>query len=192
MESVSRMARLFTHTNIVIVLLLWFVCAGQAQAVTGKDPYTYFFNETWGNFSEELETARTQGKKGILLFFEMDECPFCHRMKETVLNQPAVQEYFRQHFLSFSVDIEGDVEMIDFQGQAMPQKDFAFKVNRVRVTPVFAFYDLEGKQIMRYTGATSSVEEFMWLGEFVEKGLYKEMRFTKYKRQKARAAQQVK
>ncbi|NOX90923.1 MAG: thioredoxin fold domain-containing protein [Gammaproteobacteria bacterium] len=186
------MARLFTHTNIVIVLLLWFLCAGQAQAVTGKDPYAYFFNETWGNFSEELETARTQGKKGILLFFEMDECPFCHRMKETVLNQPAVQEYFRQHFLSFSVDIEGDVEMIDFQGQAMPQKDFAFKVNRVRVTPVFAFYDLEGKQIMRYTGATSSVEEFMWLGEFVEKGLYKEMRFTKYKRQKARAAQQVK
>ncbi len=186
------MERLFTRTNIVVVLLLLFLCAGQAQAAPGRDPYAYFFNETWGDFSEELKTARAQGKKGILLFFEMEECPFCHRMKTTVLNQPPVQEYFRKHFLSFSVDIEGDVEMTDFQGQKMPQKDFAFKINRVRVTPVFAFYDLEGKQIARYTGATSSIEEFMWLGEFVEKGFYKKMRFTKYKRQKTKAAQQVK
>ncbi len=188
------MERLFTRTtrtNSIVALLLLLLCVGQAQATLGKDPYAYFFNETWGNFSEELKTARAQGKKGILLFFEMDECPFCHRMKKTVLNQPTVQAYFRQHFLNFSVDIEGDVEMTDFQGKVMPQKDFSIKINRVRVTPVFAFYDLDGKQIMRYTGATSSVEEFMWLGEFVEKGLYKEMRFTKYKRQK-KAAQQAK
>ena len=44
------------------------------------------------------------------------------------------------------------------------------------------------EQVVRFTGATSSVEEFMWLGEFMEKGLYKEMRFTKYKRQRAKAA----
>jgi len=186
------MERLFTRTNIITALLLLLLSAGQVQGAVGKDPYTYFFNETWGDFSEELKTARAEGKKGILLFFEMDECPFCHRMKETVLNQPDVQAYFRKHFLSFSVDIEGDVEMTDFQGKVMPQKDFAFKINRVRVTPVFAFYDLDGKRIVRYTGATSSVEEFMWLGEFVEKGIYKEMRFAKYKRQKAKAAQQAK
>ena len=186
------MDRLFTRINIIVTLLLLLLCAGQAQAALGKDPYAYFFNETWGNFSEEIEMARSQGKKGILLFFEMDECPFCHRMKKTVLNQPEVQAYFRQHFLNFNVDIEGDVEITDFHGQTVSQKDFSFKVNRVRATPVFAFYDLEGKQVVRYTGATSSIEEFMWLGEFVEKGLYKEMRFTKYKRQKIEAARQAK
>jgi len=191
MENVSRMTRLFTHTNIAVVFLLWLLSAGQAQALPGKDPYTYFFNETWGNFSEELETARAEGKKAILIFFEMDGCPFCHRMKINVLNQPVVQEYYRQHFLNFSVNIEGSVEVTDFFGKVMPQKDFAFKVNRVRVTPVFAFYNLEGKQIARYTGPTASLEEFMLLGEFVEKGLYKKMRFTKYKRQKAREARQV-
>jgi thioredoxin-related protein len=171
---------------IIAVLCLWFVSPQVAAA--GKDPYVYFFHETWGDFSEELKKAKREGKKGILLFFEQDECPFCHRMKNTVLNQPAVQKYFRQHFLNFSVDIEGDVEMTDFTGQNMSQKDFSFKVNRVRATPVFAFYDLQGKQVVRYTGATSSIEEFMWLGEYMEKGLYKKMRFTKYKRQKAKAA----
>lgn len=172
---------------LCLIALLAFV--GPASAVGGRDPYVYFFNETWNDFSEELVKAREQGKQGIMLFFEMDECPFCHRMKTTVLNQPEVQAYFREHFLLFSVDIEGDVEMVDFDGQHMQQKDFAFKVNRVRATPVFAFYDLEGNQVVRYTGATSGVDEFMLLGEFVTKGLYKDMRFTKYKREKAKEAQ---
>jgi thioredoxin-related protein len=82
--------------------------------------------------------------------------------------------------------------MTDFSGQTMLQKDFAFKVNRVRATPVFAFYDLQGKQVVRYTGATSSIQEFMWLGEYAAKGIYKQMRFTKYKREKAKAALQAK
>lgn len=177
-----------TRLHIFFIFILCVFCAGQLQAAAGKDPYAYFFNETWGDFSEELEKAKAEGKKGVLLFFEMDECPFCHRMKTTVLNQPEVQKYFRQHFLNFSVDIEGDVELTTFKGETMLQKDFAFKVNRVRATPVFAFYDLQGEQVVRYTGATSSIEEFMWLGEYMEKGLYKKMRFTKYKRQKAKAA----
>jgi len=154
------------------------------MAAAGKDPYTHFFNETWGDFSEEIANAKEQGKAGVLLFFEMDECPFCHRMKHTVLNQPEVQEYFRKHFLNFAVDIEGDVEITDFEGNSLTQKEFATKINRVRATPVFAFYDLEAKQVVRYTGATRGVEEFLWLGEFFVNGEYKNMRFTKYKRLK--------
>jgi thioredoxin-related protein len=159
-----------------------------AGAAGGRDPYKYFFNETWGDFTEELENAKAAGKKGILIFFEMDECPFCHRMKETVLNQPEVQAYYREHFLNFSVDIEGDVEVTTFKGETMKQKDFAFKINRVRATPVFAFYDLSGERIVRYTGATSGVDEFMWLGEFVVSGEFKNSRFAKYKREKRKAA----
>lgn len=183
------MARYPSFLLVTLLLALW---AGVSQAAVGRDPYVYFFNETWNNFGEELEKARAEGKKGILLFFELDECPFCHRMKQTVLNQPEVQKYFRDNFLNFSVDIEGDVEITDFSGQTMLQKDFAFKVNRVRATPVFAFYDLQGKQVVRYTGATSSIQEFMWLGEYAAKGIYKQMRFTKYKREKAKAALQAK
>ena len=82
------------------------------------------------------------------------------------------------------MDIEGDVEITDFEGNNLTQKEFATKINRVRATPVFAFYDLEGKQVVRYTGATRNTEEFLWLGEFFVNGEYKNMRFTKYKRLK--------
>lgn len=149
-----------------------------------RDPYEHFFNETWGDFQQELNNAREQGKKGILIFFEMDECPFCHYMKENVLNRPKVQEYYRKHFLNFPVDIEGDVEITNMQGEQKTQKDFAFREHRVRATPVFAFFNLDGERVHRHTGKTSGVEEFMWMGEYVAEGLYKDTSFTRYKRDK--------
>ncbi len=163
-----------------------FLCLPVAPLSAGADA---FFDTTFGDFREELQRAREEGKHGILLFFEMDECPFCRRMKENVLNQPAVQAYYRQHFLIFSVDVEGDVEIADFKGNSMTQKAFAFEQNRVRATPVFQFYNLDGEAVTRYTGATSGVEEFLWLGEYVVAGNYAEMPFTRYKRVRRSAAQ---
>ncbi len=161
--------------------------ASSLPAQTGRDPYTHFFDDTFGDFQEELQRAREEGKQGIFIFFEMDECPFCHYMKENVLNQPVVQEYYRKHFLNFAVDIEGDVEIVDFQGRPTTMKDFAFRQYRVRATPVLAFFDLDGKLVHRFTGRTKGVEEFLWLGEFVAEGHYRKMSFTRYKRMKRRA-----
>lgn len=153
-----------------------------------RDPGEHFFDQTFGDFTEELENARDQGKEGILIMFEMDECPFCHRMKSMVLNQADVQDYFKEHFLIFSVDIEGDVEVTDFSGKTLPQKDMALQEYRVRATPVFAFFDLEGNLVARYTGATRGPEEFRWLGEYVVEGAYERTSFTRYKRERQQQA----
>jgi len=160
---------------------------GSLQASAPRDPYEFFFKSTFGDFTEELETAKEEGKKAVMLFFELDECPFCHYMKNTVLNQPEVQAYYRKNFAPFVIDIEGAVQITDFKGREMSMKDFAFKLNRVRATPVIAFYDLEGERIVRFIGKTSGVEEFMQLGQFVADGAYKKMRFTKYKRELRKA-----
>lgn len=171
---------------LFVALLLAAVQASAAPAP--RDPYTYFFHETFGDFTEELALAREEGKRGILIFFELDECPFCHRMKQTVLNRPEVQDWYRERFLCFSVDIEGETEVTAFDGRTMPAKEFATKVNRVRATPVFAFYDLDGERVMRFTGATRDAEEFMWLGEFVADGYHEITNFTRFKRAKRAAA----
>jgi thioredoxin-related protein len=153
-----------------------------------RDPNEFFFQETFGDFHEELGLAREEQKQAILLFFEQEDCPFCHRMKTTVLNQPEVQDYFRAHFRIFSVDIEGDVEITDFKGTRTTQKDFAFKQFNVRATPVFAFFDLDGNLIARHTGPTSDMQEFLWLGEYVVDGHYRTQSFTAYKRDRRRQA----
>ena len=161
-----------------------FLSVSWAVSLNVKDPYKYFFNETWGDLPEELEKAKQSGKKGILVFFEMDECPFCHYMKKNVLNQPNVQDFYRKNFLNIIIDIEGDIEMVNLKGKVVKQKDFA-KKNRVRATPVIAYYNLDGKMIYRHTGKTSGVDEFMWLGEYIANGIYKKkIRFSRYKKQK--------
>lgn len=170
-----------------IIVLLGFLGAvfGVQAEVEIRSAETHFFDQTFGDFSEELQTARDAGKSGILLMFEMDECPFCHRMKQTVLNRSDVQDYFKQHFLIFPVDIEGDIEVVDFDGNSTTQKDFAFEQHRVRATPVFGFFDLQGEPIKRarFTGATNGPEEFMLLGRYVVDKVYDEMSFTRFKRQ---------
>lgn len=162
--------------------LKWFLC-GLCLMLPVHAAELPIFDETFGDFSEELKHAQEQGKAGVFIFFEMDECPFCARMKSTVLNQQRVVDYYKKNFLVFPVDIEGDIEIKDFQGNSMPMKDFAFKQHRVRATPVLAFFDLQGKLVAKYTGATADVDEFLLLGEYVVSGAYKNSNFTSYKRE---------
>lgn len=177
----------YSYRFLLSVALCLFALASSLNAAAPKDPEEFFFNPFLGDLTEELETAKEEKKKAIMLFFEQEECPFCYRMKTTIFSRPDVQEYFRENFLIFKMDIEGDIEIVDFQGNATTEKDFSFKVHRVRATPVIAFFNLNGERIVRYTGATSSAEEFMLLGEFVADGHYKKSRFTRYKRAKKKA-----
>ena len=170
---------------LFITLLAWIGLAMTVQAAQKvRDAGQYFFDESFWDLPEELANAREQGKQGVLIMFEMDECPFCHRMKTTVLNQPDVQKFFKEHFINLPIDIEGDVEMVDFKGRHVSMKDFAFKEYRVRATPVFAFFDTDGKYIKpaRFTGATRNKEEFMLLGRYVVDKAYLKEPFTRYKR----------
>ncbi|WP_024327553.1 thioredoxin family protein [Thioalkalivibrio sp. AKL19] len=169
---------------LMLALLALLVPALATAAVEDpRDPEHHFFDPTFGEFPEELEEARAAGKKGILIFFEMADCPFCHRMKNQVLNQPEVQEYFSEHFLVFSVDVEGAIEIVTFEGEAKTQMDWATRDYRVRATPVFQFFNLEGEPIARFTGATRDAREFLQLGEFVAEGHYKDQNFTRFKRE---------
>lgn len=80
--------------------------------------------------------------------------------------------FIEKNFLNFVIDIESDVEMVSLKGQTVKQKDFA-KKNRVRATPVIAYYNLDGKMVYRHTGKTSGIDEFMWLGEYISNEVYK-------------------
>ena len=172
--------KIVKHFSLLILLSI-IIFLIPIQSLHSKE-LSGFFDTSLGDFQEELEIAEEENKKGIILFFEMDECPFCHWMKTNVLNKKQVQDKFKKDFKIFTIDIEGDIEITDFNGNDTTQKEFAFKQFRVRATPVIAFFDLKGKLMTKYTGRTSSVKEFNLLGEYVLSGNYKKMKFSKYKR----------
>lgn len=163
-------------------LLVLFACLSLPALAEPRNPESHFFQPKMGDLKDDLATARAEAKTGMLLMFEMDECPFCDRMKRTILNQPEVQDYFRKHFVIYPIDTKGDIPLVDFNGKATTEKAFALE-QRARATPVFVFYDLDGQPIARYTGATQTPAEFLLLGRYVVEGAYRQMPFSAYKRQ---------
>ena len=159
------------------LILCLFATTSQGES---RDVQQHFFNQHLGDLKAELDTAKQEGKQGILLMFELEDCPFCHRMKATILNQSEVQDYYRQHFLVFSMDVDGASALVDFSGKQTTEKKFALE-NRARATPVFIFFDLSGKPLTRFTGAAKDTGEFMALGRYVVEGAYKTMPFARYK-----------
>lgn len=143
-----------------------------------------FFDLTFGNLSEELVAAKAAHKQGIVLFFEMENCPFCQRMRQTVFAHPEVQAFYQTYFKRFSIDILSDVAITDFSGKEMTSKAFSQQQNRIRATPVTIFFNLDGEPLYRYSGLIADPRTFIWLGEYVLNGVYETQQFVDFKKQK--------
>ncbi|MGM0540950.1 MAG: thioredoxin family protein [Pseudomonadota bacterium] len=157
------------------------------QSWSAKD---LFFDESFGDYQEELAVAKEAGKKGVFIFFHMEECPFCHRMRSTIMTEPDVIALYKENFLTFMFDIEGSHAVVDFDGTKSTGQVLAEKKYRVRATPVMMIFDTEGKPLVKYTGPTRTKEEFKWLAEYVIDGSYKTQSFTVYKRARKKASRE--
>lgn len=167
----------FVLRNLSMLMTMTLIMSGSAMASAADK----FFDQSLGDFRFELESAKKSGKTGLLLMFEAEGCPYCLKMRETVLNQPEVQAYFRQHFRIFSVDMLGAIEIQDTAGRSWREKAYAQEL-RIRGTPTFVFIGSGGDVLARYSGATKDVGEFMRLGHYVAEGIYKTRSFPEYRR----------
>ena len=171
-------------TKLTVALMAALLLGSANLLAETRSPDDYFFHQTFGDLTEEVEIAKEEGQVSIMVMFELNDCPWCERMKAMVLNRSEVQDYYRQHFRILMMNVEGDNIITDFTGNDVLEKDFALKHNRIRATPVFLFLDLEGNPVARFTGATKNMEEFLLLGEFVVEEHYKNTNFVKFKRSK--------
>lgn len=146
-----------------------------------RDPGQHFFQPLLGDLPAELKQAALEGKKGLLLIFEMDECPFCERLHRTALREIAVQDYYRQHFAVFKIDIRGSTPLVGFDGGEGTESKFAVQ-QKVRATPTSVFFDLTGKELVRFPGTPRDKREFLQWGDFVATGKYRSMSFAEFRR----------
>ncbi len=162
-----------------LLLLIFALAALPATGAETRDPDDHFFNLNSGDFKAEAADAKSAGKKALLVMFEQDGCPGCLYMKQNVLNRMEVQNFYRQHFLNFSVNTFGAVPVRDFSGRDLTEKSYAQSAG-IKGTPTFLFYDLDGKEAVRIVGPVREVADFMLLGEFVASGSYKNRKFAEY------------
>lgn len=157
----------------LFVLLAWLACGAEA-AEADK-----FFDQNLGDLAVELKAAGQAGKQGVLLMFEAEGCPYCRKMKQRVLNRDDVQAYFHRHYAIFSIDVFGDVPLVDFAGRETTEKAYA-RTLRIRGTPSFVIVGLDGRELARLPGATRDAEEFMQFGRYVADDHYRTQTMEQY------------
>jgi thioredoxin-related protein len=165
-------------TFILALTLLCAVCS-RAHAADTPDAAS-FFNLNMGDLKTELAEAKRDRKSAVMVMFEQEGCPGCAFMKRNILNRKDVQDYYRAHFATLALDIWSSVPVRDFGDREQTEKAFA-QGSKVKGTPTFVFYDLTGREVVRYFGPTQTAEEFLLLGEFVASGAYKGRTFAQYK-----------
>ena len=131
----------------------------------------FFFDDSFKDLQEEIQLVKEEGKSGIFIFFDMQGCPYCQYMKDNVLNQVLVQDFYKQNFRNITLDIHADTEAADIDGVEMTEAQLAAKYG-VNLTPTMIFLGEDGNELYRKQGFIKTVEDFMAMGreivEFVE------------------------
>ena len=165
-------------------LLLSTCVALSAGAADTRDAAS-FFNLNMGDLKTELAEARTDGKKALMVMFEQEGCPGCFYMKRNILNRKDVQDYYRANFANLTLDIWSSVPVRDFGDREQTEKAYA-QAAKIKGTPTFVFYDLQGHEVVRILGTIETADEFLLLGQFVATGAYKTRSFAQYKTDRPR------
>lgn len=192
-----------TLRAIAVVSALWFAAAAPVAAAEGKIQATIgddglhkqsWFLESFLVLSEDLAEATAAGKR-FAIVWEQRACPYCRDMHEINLADPKVNQWIRERFVVLQLNLWGDRQVTDFDGQVLSEKDLARKF-RINFTPTLQFFpekpeDMAGKkaadaEVARMPGYFRPFH-FISMFEYVHGKLYDRMDFQRYIVEKAGA-----
>ena len=136
-----------------------------------KQPW---MRDTFKDLREDLGEANAEGKR-LVLFFEQRGCIYCSKMHEEVFSDPEVSAYIAENYFVVQLNLHGDIEVTDFDGQVLSEKDMARKW-RVMFTPSVVFLPEEvpeGQNALEASVAVmpgafakgTSLDMFTWVEE---------------------------
>jgi thioredoxin-related protein len=96
-----------------------------------------WLRETFKDLREDLAEANATGKR-LLITVEQRGCIYCTEMHEKVFTDPAVDALIRDHYFVVQMNLFGDVEVTDFDGTVLPEKEMAVRWG-VMFTPTLIF-----------------------------------------------------
>lgn len=127
--------------RLILAALAALVLALPAQAVQMGDDglhKTDWMRTTFMDLREDLADANAEGKR-LLLLIEQRGCIYCRKMHEEVFPTPEIDAYIRENYFVVQVNMFGDVEMTDFDGEALSERDMIMKWGII-FTPTMMFF----------------------------------------------------
>tara|TARA_B110000003_G_scaffold37044_1_gene33981 strand:+ start:325 stop:915 length:591 start_codon:yes stop_codon:yes gene_type:complete len=130
--------------NIFILSLLYVLVPIWAfSAELGDDGLhkQNWMRDTFKDLREDLGEANMEGKR-LVLMFEQRGCIYCSKMHKDVYSRDNVSNYIDENFFVVQLNLHGDLEVTDFDGEVLSEKAMARKWN-ILFTPTVLYLPQE-------------------------------------------------
>ena len=130
--------------NIFILSLLYILVPIWAfSAELGDDGLhkQNWMRDTFKDLREDLGEANMEGKR-LVLMFEQRGCIYCSKMHKDVYSRDNVSNYIDENFFVVQLNLHGDLEVTDFDGEVLSEKAMARKWN-ILFTPTVLYLPQE-------------------------------------------------
>lgn len=133
-----------------------------------------WMRDTFKDLAEDLDEANAEGKR-LVLFFEQRGCIYCTKMHKEVFPRPEISQMIEDNYFVVQLNLHGDVEVVDFDGEALSEKQMARKWG-ILFTPSILFMPEEVPEGMTAQqaavavmpgafGAGTTLDMFTWVAE---------------------------
>ena len=174
--------------RLLLAFALMLPAAVSAEPWMGDDGLhkTTWMRDTFKDLNEDLAEATELGLR-LMVMIEQRGCIYCTKMHEEVFTDFEIESYIEENFFVIQLNMFGDVEVTDFDGEALPEKDMVKKWGQL-FTPSILFFPEEVAEDMTASRAAVAVmpgafgrhttfNMFNWV---VEKGYDGDESFQKY------------
>lgn len=146
--------RLQYGVALAALLLISNVCvAAEPAATQASAPYPEqpaWFKESFLELPEDIAEAAAAGRR-VMLYFHQEGCPYCARLLKENFGDPAIAARTQAGYDVIALNLWGDRELIDPQGDTVTEKRLAESL-RVQYTPTLVILDEQGGVALRING----------------------------------------
>ncbi|MCD1625793.1 MAG: SoxW family protein [Paracoccaceae bacterium] len=99
-----------------------------AAAELGDDGLhkTAWMRDTFKDLRDDLAEANAEGKR-LAIIFEQRGCIYCTKMHAEVFPDSEIDSFIHETYFVIQMNMFGDVEVTDFDGETLPEKEMARK-----------------------------------------------------------------
>lgn len=135
---------MYRSVLLAVCMTIWAAMAGAAELGDDGLHKPDWLRETFLDLREDLADAESQGLR-LMVIIEQRSCIYCTRMHEEVFPDPEIDAYIRDNFFVVQLNMFGDLEVTDFDGETMPEKDIVRRWGAL-FTPTIMFFPHEVDQ----------------------------------------------
>ncbi len=170
------MKNIFKMIMVFIVSTSFLLGAGKVSG-NSEHETPKWFKQSFLDITEDVAEA-TQNNKHLMLFIDLDGCPYCTKMlNESFAATNETSEYLKKYFDVINLNVKGSRELT-WHGKTMSEKEFALELN-IQYSPTILFLDENQKIVLKLNGYRTPAK-FKQILEYVDGKHYKTLSLTEY------------